>query len=212
MKTSVLLTAIATVAVAASSHAQISNYIVVNQIANGGFENYMSSWSTNESFIDPHWYGDPAQYAPLFGEGVTNYTKRTGARGYQFGMDYNQGEAYVYSEVHQYLNTPMNASAAVSAQFYAWSPASSWSPQTVTVRVDYSDATPSYYNQDITGSYYGPQPGDWQLVNFKSSLKAGKTITRLTISTESFPYNHTNLWIDDVVLSKKVPLIIIYNK
>ena len=186
---------------------RMANYTIVNHISNPGFESGWTNWSSNNSYVDPYWTGDPDDFDPLWGQGPTTSPKYAGSYAYQFGLDYDLGGAFVHSEVHQSLATPMNSDSVYGATFYAWSPASNWSPTTVQVKIDYSDATPSYYYQDITGSTYYMGPSDWQLVNFKSSLKAGKTITKITISTDSYPYDHVNLWIDNVTLSKKVTLI-----
>jgi hypothetical protein len=184
----------------------MANYSIVNQIANPGFESGWTNWSSNNSYVDPEWTGDEDDFEPLFGEGPTTSPKYAGTHAYQFGLDYDLGNAYVHSEVHQTLASPLGSDAVYAASFYAWSPASNWSPTEVDVTISYSDASPSYYSQDITGSTYYMGSSDWHLVNFKSALRPGKTITKITISTESYPYDHENLWIDNVTLSKKIPL------
>lgn len=184
--------------------------LTLNIVANPGFETspVSAAWSNPGSWGDPTGEGDPDDFDPIL-NGRSTGMHRSGAASFSFDLDsqYNGGFQGFHSAVAQSVS-PTSTGSVISASLYASSTGGKWDPSSLEVEIDYTDAAPSYYDQDVSDSYYDSYKpgGGWRLVDFKSSLRAGKTISKITVSTTHYGYDAPSLWIDDVSVVKKVPI------
>lgn len=177
--------------------------LIINVLQNAGFENTsLSPWTTaGSTYYNPDGEDDD----PMSFSG-SRYTgmKRSGSASFDFGVNSNSGPLVINSQVAQTLGTPINVSDIANGYVYAWSPAGFF-PDTLNVQIDYTDGSHSYASFNVANSQYDYSSAQgWQKCDFFPKLVKGKTVTKLTFSLYSGSYMHSELWMDDAWLGRKV--------
>lgn len=177
-------------------------FILVNQIANGGFEaSSMSPWQTGGQV--KYWDKSPdGTSAILVGQSiqgeVTNGTSNTGNKAFRMKAEYPgyvlQGSGYsAVTYVQQSLSTPIYGSGVFAASAWVNSDYSTG----LTVEIEYTAGAPTVGTWPAGG-------GGWQKWDFRGAIDPARVVKAVRFRATAYsngPGGNAPAFIDDVNVS-----------